>query len=248
MISNILTNILFVRIFPSIKVAFGSQEHWLPIVIGLFLGAIIIKFALKTNVKGQQRLFNVIALVISLTVISFHLHKLAFGSYRLQKDLPLYLCSLLGILIPVFSYYRKYWMYEILVFWIIAGTLQATITPDISSGFPAFDYIRYWVVHLGLLLVIAYATIVFKMLPKFKSIFKSFLALQLYFVMMIIINWMLGSNYFYLNQKPQSASLLDYLGDWPLYIILVELILIPYFLLIYLPFYVYQKNRKLNLS
>ncbi|WP_290698864.1 hypothetical protein [Lacinutrix sp.] len=40
------------------------------------------------------------------------------------------------------------------MFWIIAGTSQAVITPDISIGFPSFDYFRYWIAHLGLLIII----------------------------------------------------------------------------------------------
>jgi hypothetical integral membrane protein (TIGR02206 family) len=133
-------------------------------------------------------------------------------------------------------------MYEILLFWIIAGTLQGVITPDISDGFPTFDFFRYWVVHLGLLMIIFYATIVFEMRPIFKSVIKSILALQLYVVLMVLINALLDSNYFYLNRKPQSASLLDYFGEWPYYIIVTQLILIPYFLIIYLPFYLSSKK------
>lgn len=227
------------------RVVIGSLEHYLPILIGVVLGIVALFYATKhLNVKGQYRFINVIAMAISLTVISFHLHKMIFSEYTIQKDLPLYLCSLLAIILPVFTMYRKFWMFEILVFWIIAGTLQAVITPDIAAGFPTFDYMRYWVVHLGLLLVISYAIVVYKMIPNFRSVFKSFFALQLYVLAIVFINYLLNANYFYLNQKPQSASLLNYLGEWPVYVIVVQLILVPYFLLIYLPFYVYKLMRK----
>ena len=239
------------RLVPTIfyRVGFGSIEHWLPIVMAIVLGIGIMRYANKQlDKKNQQHLIHIIAIAVSLTVISFHLHKFIFGNYDLRTDLPLYLCSFLAIVIPIFTYYRKYWMYEILVFWVIAGTLQAVITPDIASGFPKFDYIRYWVVHLGLLLIIGYATFVFKMLPNLKSVFRSFLVLQLYVLAIMIINDALNANYFYLNQKPTSASLLDYFGEWPVYIIVVQLIIIPYFLVVYLPFYWYQKkiNQKLS--
>lgn len=227
------------------RVVFGSFEHGVPILIAILLGFITIQFAKrKLNLNNQYRLIHFIAIGVSLTVISFHLHKFMFGDYRIQKDLPLYLCSLLAILIPIFTFYRKFWMYEILVFWIFAGTLQAIITPDIATGFPTFDYFRYWVVHLGLLLIISYSTLVFKMMPNFKSIFKSFFALQLYFLAMMFVNYLLNANYFYLNQKPQSASLLDYFGEWPFYIIVVQILLLPYFLFIYVPFYLYKIKRK----
>ena len=167
---------------------------------------------------------------------------MVYGAYDYRTDLPLYLCSLLGILIPIYTYYRNYWMFEILVFWIIAGTLQGVITPDIAEGAPSLDYFRYWIVHLGLLVVIFYSIFVFQLKPQFKSVFKSFFALQVYVVVMIGVNYLLDANYFYLNRKPESASVLDYFGEWPYYILVCQLIIIPLFLMIYVPFYFRRKS------
>src|SRR5690606_2579023 len=192
--------------------------------------------------QRQNAVFHFFGCFISAVVIAFHLYHIGFGDYNVQTDLPLYLCSLIALLVPVFTYSRKFWMYEILLFWVIAGTLQGVITPDIAEGFPSFDYFRYWVVHLGLLTTVLYATFVFGMRPTLKSVFRSFFALQLYVLMVVAINWFLDANYFYLNEKPKSASLLDYFGEWPMYIIVVQLMLITYFLMVYLPFY-FSKRR-----
>lgn len=220
------------------RVSIGSFEHLLPIFMATVFAIFFISYSKRKLTNFQQRIvYNLFGWFVSLTVATFHIYFISLGNYNIQTDLPLYLCSFIALLIPVFTYYRKYWMYEILLFWIIAGTLQGVITPDIAEGFPSFDYFRYWVVHLGLLIIVFYATLVFRMRPTFKSIFKSILALQLYVAMMVIVNRLLNANYFYLNEKPQSASLLDYFGEWPYYIIITQLILIPYFLIIYLPFY-----------
>jgi uncharacterized membrane protein YwaF len=61
---------------------------------------------------------------------------------------------------------------------------------------------------------------------------------------MVVINFILKANYFYLNKKPQSVTLLDYFGEWPFYLITTQLIIIPYFLLIYLPFYLSKRRRE----
>ncbi|WCO02405.1 YwaF family protein [Psychroserpens ponticola] len=219
------------------RVAIGSLEHLIPIGIAIVFSVLFIRFAKQSsNQNIKVRLFNGLAVFVSLSVFSFHLYYFGFESYNIKTDLPLYLCSLIALLIPIFSYNRKYWMFEILVFWIIAGTLQGVITPDIVEGFPSFDYFRYWIVHLGLLSIIFYAVFVFEMKPRFNSVFISFFALQLYVVFMVIINFVLDANYFYLNQKPESASLLDYFGEWPYYIIITQLIIIPFFFIIYLGF------------
>ncbi|WP_425077195.1 TIGR02206 family membrane protein [Psychroserpens sp. S379A] len=228
------------------RVRVGSLEHIIPICIAILLSVLLIKYAQHTsNQKVETRLFSTLAVLVSLSVFSFHAYHIGFKSYDIETDLPLYLCSLVALLIPIFSYYRKYWMFEILVFWIIAGTIQGVITPDIAMGFPSLDYFRYWIVHLGLLCIIFYAVFVFKMKPKFKSIFKSFFALQLYVVLIVVINYLLDANYFYLNQKPKSASILDYFGEWPYYIIITQLIVLPLFFVVYMVFYLISKYEKI---
>lgn len=230
------------------RVQILSLEHVVPIALALIITIVLIRYARIISSESQQRLIHYLAIFISISVIAFHVYSMFTTDYNIRVDLPLYLCSFLAILIPVFTHYRKYWMFEILVFWIVAGTLQGVITPDIAEGFPSLDYFRYWIVHLGLLIVVFYNIFVFKLKPKFKSVFKSFLALQFYVLMIMGINYILDANYFYLNAKPESASLLDYFGNWPYYIIVAQLIIIPLFILVYLPFYISEEKKKKSLS
>lgn len=226
-------------------VTIGSLQHLIPIGFAIVFTIFLINYAKKHFTETQKKtVIHYFALFVSVTVISFHLYRMVFDNYNFKTDLPLYLCSLMALLIPIFTYYKKYWMFEILVFWIIGGTLQAVITPDITEGFPSFDYFRYWVVHLGLLILVFYFIFVFNMKPKLKSVFKSFSALQVYLVVMMMLNYLLNANYFYLNAKPKSASVLDYFGDWPYYLLVTQAIIIPLFLIIYLPFYISERRKK----
>jgi len=224
------------------RVTIGSAQHVLPIVFAVLFCIVLFRLAKRSTQKQKERIFGLLGVFVSLTIIVFHSYKISLGNYNVSTDLPLFLCSFLALIIPVFTHFIKYWMYEILLFWVIAGTSQGVITPDIAEGFPSLDYFRYWIVHLGLLTIIFYATIVLRMRPKFKSVFKSFLVLQVYMLLVMGINYLLQSNYSYLNRKPESASALDYLGEWPIYLFVVEALLLPFFLLIYSPFYLLKKE------
>ncbi len=224
-----------------------SVQHIVPILLCIIFGGLLIGLAKKKlNYNQQKTLFSYLGWLVCLSVILFHVNLALSGNYNLKGDLPLFLCSFMALFIPVFTSTLKYWLFEIFVFWIIAGTSHGIITPDVGGTYPDFEYFRYWIVHLGLYIIIFYAIIVFKMKPKLASVFKAVVAIQFYIILMALINYFLGANYSYLNHKPVSASVLDYLGEWPTYIIVIELLMIPYFLLIYFFFYIINKSRRQN--
>lgn len=219
-----------------------SGQHILISAIVIVFGTILIFWAKKQSEQIQFLTGNIIASSISLTVIFGSILNSYKPDFNYQEDLPLHLCSFLALVIPVLSYTKKYIYYEIFFFLILAGTLQSLITPS-DYNFLNFTFFRYWFVHSGLVLFMLYATFVYKMRPTIKSVFKSFIGMQFYVILMFLINYLLGSNYFYTNRKPEATTLLDVFGEWPQYIFVVELIVIPFFLLIYFPFYLTRKKE-----
>ncbi len=206
------------------------------------IGTALILWAQKQNEKTKTRTGNLFAFSIAITIIFGTFLKIYKGEFNYQEDLPLHLCSFLGLTVPLLSLTKKFVYYEVFFFLVLAGTLQSVITPD-EYNYLNFPFFRYWFVHAGLVIFMMYATFVYKMKPTLKSVGKSFLGMQVYMLLMIILNYFLGSNYFYTNRKPDAATLLDLFGDWPQYVFVVELIVIPYFLLIYLPFYLTRKKN-----
>ncbi len=215
------------------RVQIGSLEHIAPIIIGVVLFVLMLKYAKNKTEVFNHKLIHKFACFVALFLASFHIYHIIWSNYNFNKDLPLYLCSLMGLLIPILTYTKKQVWFEIFVFLIISGTIQGVVTPDITIGFPSFDYFRYWIVHLGLLIIIFYYIKVFNYKPTLKSVFKSYMALQVYVVAMMLFNYAMNANYGYLNAKPKSASIIDYLGDWPYYIIKADVVLLVVFLLIY---------------
>ncbi|MDB4199485.1 TIGR02206 family membrane protein [Polaribacter sp.] len=218
-----------------------SVQHAIVALFCISFGFALIFITKKQTSKVQSIIGNILAFSICFTVVLgtfIHLYK---GNFNIQEDLPLHLCSFLALVIPVLSVTKKFVYYEIFFFLIMAGTMQSLITPD-EYNYLNFPFFRYWFVHAGLVIFMFYATFIYEMRPTLRSVGKSFLGMQAYMLFMFILNYFLGSNYFFTNRKPDAATALDLFGDWPQYIFVVEILVIPYFMLIYLPFYLTRKK------
>lgn len=221
-----------------------SLQHLYVVLFFVLGGYLLIAWAKKLPKKQQIKVGNIFGFSLSASVVIWTFLKIyTQGHFNIKEDLPLHLCNFMALLAPVLTLTRKKIYYELLLFWVFAGTSHAIITPDVSNAFPHFKFLKYWFVHAGLIVFVLFATHVYKLRPNIKSVFKSFVALQAYIVLMILLNSFIGANYFYTNHKPEVATALDYLGEWPYYILTVELIMIPYFLIIYLPFHLMQRQR-----
>jgi hypothetical integral membrane protein (TIGR02206 family) len=61
-------------------------------------------------------------------------------------------------------------------------------------------------------------------------------AVNIYAAFVGTFDFIFKTNYMYLRAKPQNASLLDFLGPWPWYLVGAEGVAFVVFLLLYLPF------------
>jgi len=222
-------------------IPFTLQHLWVNFVI-ILLCCLLIFWTKRQHKRTQIKVGNIIAFSISGSVIFGTFLKVYQGNFNYQEDLPLHLCSFLALIIPILSTTRKFLYYEIFYFLILGGTLQSLITPD-EYNYLNFQFFRYWLVHAGLVFFMMYATFIYNMRPTLKSVGKSFIGMQVYILLMFVLNYFLGSNYFFTNEKPNAKTLLDVFGDWPQYVFVVELMVVPYFLLLYLPFYLTRKRN-----
>jgi hypothetical integral membrane protein (TIGR02206 family) len=214
---------------------FGTQ-HLVVIALMIILSIALPIIAKRyLNEKQKLQLSRIIAVAASFWALIYVVILLLLGDFNYKTDLPLDLCNIMAVLLPFLMWNPKFRTHEILYFLVLAGTIQAIITPHLYNSFPNFIFIKYWFVHCGLVIYIVYATVVFDLKPNLKSIFKSFLAIQVYVILIYGVNYLLGSNYVYVMQKPPTASALDYLGDWPYYIFKAELIALVLFCIVYLP-------------
>jgi hypothetical integral membrane protein (TIGR02206 family) len=150
--------------------------------------------------------------------------------------LPLHLCDLL-VLIAVWALLsRRQGAYEVLYYWGLTGTLIATITPDVDTGFPDPGCISFFGLHGGVVTAAILLTAGAGMRPRRGSVGRVFAFTNAYAAFVGVVDWALDRNYLYLREKPSQASILDWFGPWPWYLLAADLLALALFLLLWLPF------------
>ena len=177
------------------------------------------------------------ALVLWGNEIGWHVWNAAIGKWTIQTMLPLHVCSIMVWLGALMLVTKSYSIYEFMYFIGIGGALQALLTPDIGIyGFPHFRFFQTFISH-GLIVTSAiYMTVVEGFRPTWKSFVRVAVLMNVYMVIVFFINSAIGSNYLMINGKPATASILDLLPPWPIYIVYMEVLGVITFLLLYIPF------------
>lgn len=153
----------------------------------------------------------------------------------IQSVLPFHLCYFLNLLLPFVLWKRQVkwmdWIYPILM----AGCLQALITPDLDEPFPHYYNVRYWLVHIMLIQSMVFMVAIYGFRPTPAGIFKCIAAMNVYALVITPVNLLLDTNFLYLR-RPAPGSMMEFFGPWPQYIFVLELVMLIGFTIVYLPF------------
>ncbi len=159
----------------------------------------------------------------------------------LAEDLPLHLCGMATFLSAWMLIRPSAIAFELAYFWGLAGTLLAIITPELEFGFPSYWFFKFFIGHILVVTAVIYAVLILKYRPSRWAVLRVMVWTHVLLAGIGLIDWLLGSNYMYLCQPPQTAMPLFFL-PWPWYILMLEPIAVLLFSLLYLPFY--SGNRK----
>ncbi|WP_042456584.1 YwaF family protein [Neobacillus dielmonensis] len=156
----------------------------------------------------------------------YHIWMLWNHNWLVSHSLPLELCNISWILTILLLFTKKKIFYEILLFTALLGASQAVFTPVLHYDFPHFRFFHFFLTHLIIIWVSLFFTWVKGYRPTIWSIVKLFVFLNVLLPFILLINKWVNGNYMFLSHKPASASLLNYLGPYPVYILSMEALLI----------------------
>ena len=160
----------------------------------------------------------------------------------LDSIVPLHLCDIAAFFCGFALITRKDYFCELSYFWGLAGTLQGLLTPNLAYGFPHPIFMSFFLHHSVIVCTALVLPLGLGWCPTQGAVKRAFIGILCYAVMAMIANYLMDTNYGFLARKPNEASLLDIMPEWPFYIfILIGLALFMFWLLA-LPF----RNKHTN--
>ena len=210
---------------------FSTEHFW--VIGGGLLGILALTMVSAFLPKYKFAQFS--AIVILLIKIAELSYRHIYVGEPIYSLLPLHMCNLTLIIAILTMLTKSQKLFQLTYFWCL-GALFAVITPDIKYSFPHPLTLSFYITHFNLLFAAIYGILFFNFKPTFKGWINSFITLNIFAFIIFFINKKLGTNYLYVNRIPNFSSPLDYFGQWPYYIIVVEIIYLILTYGIYYPF------------
>jgi len=208
------------------------------------LGYLIVQACRRWPVTYRTWLGRALALALVAYAVTIYLQMAAAGELSVSYALPLELCHCVMFACVLSLLRPNRLASEIVYFCGLAGTLPAMITPDIGRGFPSWEYVQFFWAHGSVLLAVVFLIAGQGFRPRAGSMWRVFLAVNVYAAVVGAIDTAFSWNYGYLCEKPAHPSLMDYLGSWPWYILSLEGVAVVSFWLLDLPWRLSRKRPK----
>jgi hypothetical integral membrane protein (TIGR02206 family) len=197
--------------------AYGPS-HWA--VLGLFvIGSAALVWIGRRQTEPQARLFGRVLGTLILAVFGVALvYKLIQPT--IDGSVPLQLCDLAEVTAAYALWSQRHWAFALTYYWGLVLSSQALITPDVGApDFPSHGFLTFFALHLLVVWAAIYLTWGRRMRPRWRSYRFAIIATLAWAAFTFTFNAIVGTNYGYLNRKPPTASLLDVLGPWPVYLV-----------------------------
>ena len=172
-----------------------------------------------------------------------YLNRMQGRELNMELDLPFHLCHIALLASTIALYNKNVILFESAYFWGIGASFQAILTPDMSDFDNHFSLVIFNLNHTLIISHVFWLIVLEKMRCGQGSVFRTMVITNIFAAFIYPINLVIGgkANYMYLIDKPPVNNPF-LVGEWPWYILNLEIIIILYMGLLYIPFFL--KNIK----
>jgi hypothetical integral membrane protein (TIGR02206 family) len=209
-------------------VAYGPSHL---VVLAIFvIGAALLVWIGRRQTEAQARFFGrAFAVLILAAFIVALVYKLIRP--HMDTSIPLQLCDVAELIAVYALWSQRHWAFALTYYWCLVLSSQALITPDVGTpeegapDFPHHLFLTFFTLHVLVVWAAIYLTWGRRMRPTWRDYRFAIIATLVWAVFTFTFNAITGTDYGYLNRKPPTASILDVLGPWPVYL-LVEIAIV----------------------
>jgi hypothetical integral membrane protein (TIGR02206 family) len=195
-----------------------SAEHFGLLTLFLLVCAVLVVIGRRR--RGDDTVFRrSLAIVLACVVVPIQVVQLRPWDFELQSSLPINLCDLAWICAVYALWTRRPWAVALTYYWGLTLTSQGILTPSLGQQFPDPRYFGFWGLHF-LTVWSAVYLVSSGNPPTWRGYRFTLKVTAVWAAGTILFNLVAGTNYGYLNRKPDSASLLDLLPGWPAYVVI----------------------------
>jgi hypothetical integral membrane protein (TIGR02206 family) len=138
----------------------------------------------------------------------------------ISQSVPLRLTDLATATAAYALWSQRHWAFALTYYWGLVLSTQALISPVLySPDFPNVEFLAFWAIHLLVVWAAIYLTWGRGMRPTWRSYRIAVVTTAVWAAVTMTFNMITGTNYGFLNRKPSTATLLDALGPWPVYLL-----------------------------
>ncbi|WP_022873218.1 TIGR02206 family membrane protein [Nesterenkonia alba] len=195
-----------------------SGLHWGLLGLAGALGVLVV-FGMRRirTTPAQNWVLPTAGWVLLVISVMYTVWLLLPGQWDLEQSLPLHYSDALRYITAYALIRRAQWAVAVTYFWGLTLNSQALVTPhptmldfSVNAGF-------YWVTHIAVLLApLALLTTGWR--PQWRDFAVAYGLAAAWAGLVMPANAVLGTNYAFLNRPPDGASLIDFLGPWPVYV------------------------------
>ncbi|MFV9636128.1 TIGR02206 family membrane protein [Mycobacterium neumannii] len=138
----------------------------------------------------------------------------------LAGSVPLQLTDLATVVAAYALWSQRQWAYAFTYYWGLVLSVQALISPVLRGpDFPHYRFLAFYAIHLLVVWAAIYLTWGRGMRPDWRDYRLAVAVTSGWAVVTVVFNRIADTNYGFTNYKPETASVLDVLGPWPVYIV-----------------------------
>ena len=201
-----------------------GPSHWTMLVV-FAIGSAALVWIGRRQTQSQARLLGRVLGALTMATFGVALvYKLL--QPNIAHSVPLQLCDLAELTAAYALWSRRNWAFTLVYYWGLPLSSQALITPDLNApDFPGHEFLTFFGLHLLVVWAAIYLTWGCGMRPGWRGYRFAVVTTLAWGGFTFIFNTIAGTDYGFLNGKPRNASMLDFLGPWPSYV-LAEIVIV----------------------